>query len=134
LRGVEREVSLLEFWWRVGLYTERESRDAATLSAKSIRDLKIKLAHRYITMTITGRKETTNHVTEEDEGDDAEGDREWRNKRVEGSADICRNMSARDWQIDPFPGFEADYPPYGYQEHMPLGYTHRLDPSQDGSS
>ncbi|GKC05383.1 hypothetical protein Tco_0996993, partial [Tanacetum coccineum] len=33
-------------------------------------------------------------------------------------------MSTRDnlephLQIDPFPGFEADYPPYGYHGHMP---------------
>ncbi|GKB91281.1 hypothetical protein Tco_0963553 [Tanacetum coccineum] len=32
LGGVEREMSLLEFGWRVGLYTERESRDVMTLS------------------------------------------------------------------------------------------------------
>ncbi|GJS01626.1 hypothetical protein Tco_0318134 [Tanacetum coccineum] len=83
---------------RVGLYSERESRNVATLSglrgaemvnatrltyffwpsigdggynvgntkAKSIRNLRIKLAHHCITMTITGRKETTNRVTEID--------------------------------------------------------------------
>ncbi|GKB11352.1 hypothetical protein Tco_0845275, partial [Tanacetum coccineum] len=291
LGGAEREMSLLEFGWRVGLYSERESRDVATLSgvrstetvnythfthlfwpsigddkfnvgntkAKSIKDLRIKLAHRCIMMTITGRKETINRVTEidlfflyciygdgvvcnipywlakylksvrdksviskgmfvtkiawsfglltyemvsvlnreppshvyrkkslvkvgvimelhkdeccwlatrgvigDDEGDDEEGDREGGNKGVGGSTDIYRNMSARDWQvraywmydhtvcqfqhmstrdnlephlqIDPFPGFEADYPPYGYHGHMPPGYTYRPDPSQDGSS
>ncbi|GJU69108.1 zinc finger, CCHC-type containing protein [Tanacetum coccineum] len=32
LGGLEREMSLLEFGWRVGLYTERESKDVATLS------------------------------------------------------------------------------------------------------
>ncbi|GKD78926.1 hypothetical protein Tco_1341547 [Tanacetum coccineum] len=32
LGGVEREMSLLEFGWRVGLYNEREPRDVATLS------------------------------------------------------------------------------------------------------
>ncbi|GJT42201.1 hypothetical protein Tco_0942066 [Tanacetum coccineum] len=80
---------------KVGLYSERESRDVATLSgqrraktvnsthlfwpsigddrfnvgntkAKSIRDPRIKLAHRCIMMTIMGRKETTNRVTEID--------------------------------------------------------------------
>ncbi|GJT19568.1 hypothetical protein Tco_0878274 [Tanacetum coccineum] len=98
LGGVEREMSLLEFRWRVGLYSEGESRDVATLSglrnaetvnatrlthsfwpsigdgmfnvgntkAQSIRNPRIKLAHRCITMTITGRKETTNRVTEID--------------------------------------------------------------------
>nr|GEX71863.1 retrotransposon Orf1 [Tanacetum cinerariifolium] len=91
-------MSLLEFGWRVGLYSERESRYVATLSglrnaetvnatrlthsfwpsigdrmfnvgntkAQSIRNPRIKLAHRCITMTITGRKETTNRVTEND--------------------------------------------------------------------
>ncbi|GJT65698.1 hypothetical protein Tco_1017178 [Tanacetum coccineum] len=34
--------------------------------SKSIRNPRIKLAYRFITMTITGRKETTNHVTEID--------------------------------------------------------------------
>ncbi|GJS83885.1 hypothetical protein Tco_0750426 [Tanacetum coccineum] len=98
LGGVEREMPLLEFGWRVGLYSERESQNAMTLSglggaetvnsthlthmfwpiigdggynvgntkAKSIRNPRIKLAHRCITMTITGRKETTNRVTEID--------------------------------------------------------------------
>ncbi|GJY29308.1 hypothetical protein Tco_0405075 [Tanacetum coccineum] len=33
LGGVEREMSLLELGWRVGLYSERESRDVATLSS-----------------------------------------------------------------------------------------------------
>ncbi|GJX72193.1 hypothetical protein Tco_0309364 [Tanacetum coccineum] len=98
LGGVEIEMSLLEFGWRVGLYSERESREVATLSGlrgaltvnsnrlnhlfwpsigddrynvgnkkvKSIRDLRIRLAHRCITMTITGRKETTNRVTKID--------------------------------------------------------------------
>ncbi|GKD06701.1 hypothetical protein Tco_1181675 [Tanacetum coccineum] len=94
LGGVEREMPFLEFGWRVGLYSERESRDVATLSGlrnaetvnstrlthmfwptisdagynvgntkeKYSRNPRIKLAHRCITMTITGRKETTNHV------------------------------------------------------------------------
>ncbi|GKA43812.1 hypothetical protein Tco_0736536 [Tanacetum coccineum] len=98
LGGEEREMPLLEFGWRVGLYSKRESRDVAThsglrnaetvnathfthmfwptigdggynvgnMKAKSIRNPRIKLAHRCITMTITGRKETTNRVTDID--------------------------------------------------------------------
>ncbi|GKC29389.1 hypothetical protein Tco_1036683, partial [Tanacetum coccineum] len=98
LGRVEREMNLLEFGWRVGLYSERESREVTTLSclrnvetvnathfthlfwptigdggynvrntkSKSIRNPRIKLAHRCIIMTITGRKETTNRVTEID--------------------------------------------------------------------
>ncbi|GJW95163.1 hypothetical protein Tco_0174835 [Tanacetum coccineum] len=64
LGGVEREMPLLEFEWRVGLYYERESRDV--LVAQSIRNPRVKLAHWCIMMTITGRKETTNRVTEID--------------------------------------------------------------------
>ncbi|GJT27493.1 hypothetical protein Tco_0907768 [Tanacetum coccineum] len=143
---------------RVGLYSEGESRDVATLSglrnaemvnatrlthsfwpsigddmfnvgntkAQSIRNPRIKLAHRCITMTITGRKETTNRVTKIDlfylycifgegvvcnipywlakylksgEGDDEEGDREGGNEGVWGSADVYRNMSQGNWQV-----------------------------------
>ncbi|GJY09773.1 hypothetical protein Tco_0377958 [Tanacetum coccineum] len=254
---VEREMYLVEFGWRVGLYTERESRDVTTLSslrraktvnsthlthlfwpsigddgfnvgntkAKSIRDPRIKLAHRCITMTITGRKETTNRVTEidlfylyciywegvvcnipywlakylngvsdksvifrgmfvtkitrsfgllteemigvlnreppphiykkkslvkmgvimelhegeccwpatrgvveENEGDDEEGDREGGNEGVGGFVDIYQNIIPAHvdprkiephLQIDPFPWFEANYTPYGYQGHVP---------------
>ncbi|GKD43636.1 hypothetical protein Tco_1268281 [Tanacetum coccineum] len=54
---------------------------------------------------------------------------------------VCQfqHISTRDnlephLQIDPFPRFEADYPPYGYQGHMPPGYTYRPYPPQDGSS
>ncbi|GJU79967.1 hypothetical protein Tco_1282332 [Tanacetum coccineum] len=96
LGGVEWEMTLLEFGWRVGLYSERESgdptsglRNAETVNAthfthlfwptigdggynvgntkeKSIRNLRIWLAHRYLTMTIMGRKETTHRVTKID--------------------------------------------------------------------
>nr|GEX18793.1 retrotransposon Orf1 [Tanacetum cinerariifolium] len=98
LGGFEKEMSLFEFGWRVGLYTERESKDVATLiglrmaetvnsthlthlfwpsigddrfnvgntKGNYIREPRIKLAHRCITMTITGRKETTNRVMEID--------------------------------------------------------------------
>ncbi|GJX19140.1 hypothetical protein Tco_0221817 [Tanacetum coccineum] len=94
LGGVEREMSLLELGWRVGLYSKGESRYVATLSglrgaeivnstrltylfwpsigdgrynvgytkAKSIMNPRIKLAHRCITMTIMGRKESTSRV------------------------------------------------------------------------
>ncbi|GJR30129.1 hypothetical protein Tco_1106361 [Tanacetum coccineum] len=95
LGGVKREMSLLDLGCRVGLYSERESRDVATLSglrgvemvnstrlthlfwpsigdggfnvgntkAKSIRNPIIKLAHHCITITILGRKETTNRAS-----------------------------------------------------------------------
>ncbi|GJW75739.1 retrotransposon ORF1 [Tanacetum coccineum] len=70
--GEQREMSLLDFGWRVGLYTEQQSRDGATLSrlrntkVKSISDPKIMLTHRCIATTISGRKESTHRVTEMD--------------------------------------------------------------------
>ncbi|GJQ98001.1 hypothetical protein Tco_0009140 [Tanacetum coccineum] len=235
--------------------------NVGNIKAQSIRSPRIKLAHRCITMTITGRKETTNRVTEidffylycifgegvvcnipywlskylkgvrdkamifggdppphvyrkkslvkmgvimelhegvccwpatrevveENKGDDEEGDEEGGNKGVGGSTNVYRNMSVGEWQvhqaqwmgqqddrwgkldtwmeqqdqrahwmydhtvrqfqhlltrdnlephlqIDPFPAFEANYPPYGYHGHMPPGYSYRPDPSHDGSS
>ncbi|GJZ67412.1 hypothetical protein Tco_0630652 [Tanacetum coccineum] len=69
LGGVEKEMSLLEFGWRVGLYSEGNLEmmfNVGNIKAQSIRNPRIKLAHRCITMTITGRKETTNHVIEID--------------------------------------------------------------------
>nr|GEZ57859.1 hypothetical protein [Tanacetum cinerariifolium] len=139
LRGVEREISILELGRRVGLYSERESRDVATLSglrkakmvnstcmthlfwssmgddkfnvgntkAKSIRDPRIKLAHRKNSLVkmgvITELHEgeccypVTKGVVKEDEGDDKEVDGEGGNEEAEGSVNIYRNMSAGDW-------------------------------------
>ncbi|GJR62783.1 hypothetical protein Tco_1504945 [Tanacetum coccineum] len=50
------------FWPSIG----DDGFNVGNTKAKSIRDPRIKLAHRCITMTITGRKETTNRVTEID--------------------------------------------------------------------
>ncbi|GJU25313.1 hypothetical protein Tco_1163934 [Tanacetum coccineum] len=98
LGGEQKEISLLELGWRIGLYFEGKSRENATLSrlrdyntvkesrlllefwptirdggfnvgntkVASIRDLRVKLAHRCIPTTIAGRKETTHRVTEID--------------------------------------------------------------------
>ncbi|GJT81441.1 hypothetical protein Tco_1055783 [Tanacetum coccineum] len=119
----------------------------------------------------------TRDVVEEGEGEDEEGDGEGGNEGVGGSADIYRNMSQGDWQvrqarwmdqqdehrgrigawighqdkrahwmynhtvrqfqnlstrdnlnphlqIDPFTGYEADYPPVGYQGYMTSGYAY----------
>ncbi|GJW26556.1 hypothetical protein Tco_0040367 [Tanacetum coccineum] len=60
LGGVEREMSLLELGWRVGLY------NVGNTKSKSIRNPRIRLAHRCITMTIMGRKETTHRITKID--------------------------------------------------------------------
>ncbi|GKB85941.1 zinc finger, CCHC-type containing protein [Tanacetum coccineum] len=96
--GEQKEISLLELGWRVGLYYERQSRENATLSGlrngdtvkesrllmefwptirdggfnvgnnkvASIRDPRVKLAHRCIATTIARRKKTTHRVTKID--------------------------------------------------------------------
>ncbi|GKA94161.1 hypothetical protein Tco_0816147 [Tanacetum coccineum] len=98
LRGEKKEISFLELGWRIGLYSQRQSRESATLSGlrkgvtvkanhfllgfwttirddrfnvgntkvAAIRDPRVKLAYRCITMSITGRKESTHSVTEID--------------------------------------------------------------------
>nr|GEU57473.1 hypothetical protein [Tanacetum cinerariifolium] len=69
LGGVEREMSHLELGWRVSLYSESIGDggfNVGNTKAKSISNPRIKLVHRCITMTIAGRKETTNRVTKID--------------------------------------------------------------------
>ena len=44
-----------------------------------------------------------------------------------------QHLSTRDHldpqlQIDPFPGRESDYPPYGYTGYLPPGYQYRGPP------
>ncbi|GKB15975.1 hypothetical protein Tco_0849898 [Tanacetum coccineum] len=99
---------------------------------------------------------------EDDEAEEA-NEGEAGNEGAGGSADMYRNMSQGDWQeeranwmydhtvrqfqhlstrdnldphlqIDPFPGREADYPPFGYHGPMPLGYAYRPYLSYDSSS
>ncbi|GJR06159.1 hypothetical protein Tco_0529143 [Tanacetum coccineum] len=65
LGGEQKEISLLELGWRISLYSERQSRESATLMT-AIRDPRVKLAHRCIAMTIVGRNESTHKVIEID--------------------------------------------------------------------
>ncbi|GJZ41772.1 hypothetical protein Tco_0588658 [Tanacetum coccineum] len=65
LGGVEREMPLLEFGWRVSLYSERESRDVATLSG--LRNCGNCQFHSFNSYVLAYHwKETTNRVTEID--------------------------------------------------------------------
>nr|GEX33823.1 zinc finger, CCHC-type [Tanacetum cinerariifolium] len=71
LGGEPKEMPLLELGWSVGLYSKRKSRENATLSGlsmaetvASIRNPRVNLAHQCIATTISGRKESTNRVTE----------------------------------------------------------------------
>ncbi|GJZ68677.1 hypothetical protein Tco_0631917 [Tanacetum coccineum] len=89
LGGEQNEISLLELGWRIGLYSERKSRESVTLSGlrkglgfwptirddgfnvgntkvAAIRDPRVKLAHRCIATTIAGKKESTHRVIEID--------------------------------------------------------------------
>ncbi|GJW33048.1 hypothetical protein Tco_0053080 [Tanacetum coccineum] len=70
------------------------------------------------------------HVGEEDEVEEAA------NEEAGGSAEYlstCENLDPH-LQIDPFPRREADYPPYGYTNHMPLGYEYQFGPTPPGGS
>ncbi|GKF01029.1 hypothetical protein Tco_0027952 [Tanacetum coccineum] len=82
---------------------------------------------------------------EDDEGDKegAGGDMGQQDQRAgwiyEHTVCQFQYLSTRDnlephLQIDLFLGFEANYPPYGYQGHMPPDYTYHPNPPQDGSS
>ncbi|GKB72362.1 hypothetical protein Tco_0933774 [Tanacetum coccineum] len=69
LGGEQKEIFLLELGWRIGLYSERQTRESATLrntKVAAIRDPRVKLSHRCIATTIVGRKESTHRVTEID--------------------------------------------------------------------
>ncbi|GJT25329.1 hypothetical protein Tco_0895266 [Tanacetum coccineum] len=98
LGGETKTMSLLELGWRIGLYSEEESRldgirrrlnkgetvraEILTMgfwpsigdgefvmggtAVKKVRDLKVRLAHRYIAITISGRKESTHRITTND--------------------------------------------------------------------
>ncbi|GJT35407.1 hypothetical protein Tco_0925826 [Tanacetum coccineum] len=69
LGGEPRMMYLLELGWRVGLYSEEQSsiRDDEFViggtAVKKVRDLKVRLAHRCIATTISGRKESTHRIT-----------------------------------------------------------------------
>ncbi|GJZ63115.1 hypothetical protein Tco_0619536 [Tanacetum coccineum] len=79
LGGVKREMSLLELRWRVGLYSERESRDVATVSGLR-REETVNLTH----LLYEGECyfPVTRGVVEEDKGDDEEGDGELEALRI----------------------------------------------------
>ncbi|GJS00727.1 hypothetical protein Tco_0317235 [Tanacetum coccineum] len=53
---------------------------------------------------------------------------------IVGLFNIPRVTAIGDWQINPFLGCEADYPPYDYHGLMPPSYVYRPSPSHDGSS
>ncbi|GKF38997.1 hypothetical protein Tco_0119058, partial [Tanacetum coccineum] len=118
---------LLEFGWRVGLYSEGESRNVATLSHLRKAET-VNSTHKTYSMwpsigdgmfnvgntkaqsirnpriklahwCITMTITATRGVVEENEGDDEEGDEEGGNKGVGGSVDVYRNMSAGEWQV-----------------------------------
>ncbi|GJS20709.1 hypothetical protein Tco_0449341 [Tanacetum coccineum] len=79
----------------------------------------------------------TREVEEENE-EDEEANEATRgdagNEGARGFANMYRNMSQDPYlQIDPFPEREADYPPYGYTDHMPPGYEYRFGPAPGGS-
>ncbi|GJR37969.1 hypothetical protein Tco_1213653 [Tanacetum coccineum] len=109
LGGVEREMSLIELGWIVGLYSEGESRDVVTLSG--LRGAETPPPHVYrktslVKMGVIMKLHegeccwlATREVVEEGEGDDEEGDGEGGNEGFGGFADIYFNISQGDWQV-----------------------------------
>ncbi|GKB23126.1 hypothetical protein Tco_0862527 [Tanacetum coccineum] len=109
IRGEQREMSLLEFGWRVGLYTEQQSRDRVTLSGLS-REKMVKanlmllefwpnigdIGFNVGNTKVKSIRDPQAMVEEEDKGDD-EGNKAAGgyagHEGVGGSADIYRNMS-----------------------------------------
>nr|GEV23635.1 hypothetical protein [Tanacetum cinerariifolium] len=104
LGGEEREMSLLEFGWRVGFYSERESREVATLSGLR-GELTVnsnRLNHLFWPSIGDGRKTSlvkigviielhegvccwlnTRGIVKEGKGDDEEGDKEGETEKLE---------------------------------------------------
>nr|GEU81240.1 hypothetical protein [Tanacetum cinerariifolium] len=106
---IEREMSLLEFGWRVGLYSEMESRDVATLSGLRREETvnSTHVTHSFWPSIGDGMFNVGNtkaqsirnpgiKLEEEDDGDDEEGDRERGNEGFGGFTDFYRNMSEGD--------------------------------------
>ncbi|GJX82586.1 hypothetical protein Tco_0332067 [Tanacetum coccineum] len=129
LGGEPRKMSLLDFGWRVGLYSEEQSRLSSTMNGLR-----------------RGETIKDEHVREDDEVEEAA------NEEAAGSAEeeqanwmynhiVCHflYLSTHDnldphLQIDPFLGHEADYPLYGYTGRMPPGYDYRFGPAPLGGS
>ncbi|GKB51444.1 hypothetical protein Tco_0902197 [Tanacetum coccineum] len=100
LGGEPREVSLLELGRRVRLYTERRSRDNATLNGLS-RAETVKANHLLMefwpTIRDSGFNPTTRAVEEEEEAEE-EAEGEVANEGAGGSAKMYWNMSQGNWQ------------------------------------
>ncbi|GJV22724.1 hypothetical protein Tco_1375419 [Tanacetum coccineum] len=143
LGSKSRMISLLELGWRVGLYSKEQSRLTSTRSGLR-RGETVKVDHAlmefwpiigdgdFVVGGMAVKKVRDSRVRlaivvwEDDEVEEAAG------KEVGGSADVYQNMSRGDWQIDPFPRPEADYPPSGYIGYIPPGYDYRYSPALDG--
>ncbi|GJU15627.1 hypothetical protein Tco_1143593, partial [Tanacetum coccineum] len=81
-------------------------------------------------------------MEEEENEDDDEGDWQVQKMRWMDQQDeqwgrlntwIGQQDERANWDIDPFLGREANYPPYGYTGHMPPGYEYRFGLAPGGS-
>ncbi|GJZ59685.1 hypothetical protein Tco_0615501 [Tanacetum coccineum] len=95
LGGVEKEMSLLEFGWRVGLYTERESRDVMTLSGfeegrgKGV-IMKLHEGEYWLGQLPEGLTKEVGEGGGGSEGDDEEAMEKGGNEELGGSLDITK--------------------------------------------
>ncbi|GJX44221.1 hypothetical protein Tco_0260897 [Tanacetum coccineum] len=154
LRGEPRKMSLLEFRWRVRLYSEEQSRLSSTMNGLCRRET---VKDEHVLMQFWPYIGDDDFVVREDEEVE-----EAANEEAGGSAEVYQNMSRGDWkirqarrmdqqdelrhfqylsthdnldphlQIDPFPRHEADYPLYGYTGRMPPGYEYQFGPAPPG--
>ncbi|GKC90776.1 hypothetical protein Tco_1151425, partial [Tanacetum coccineum] len=176
-----RSLSLVDFCWQIGLYSEIQGRELnmalAFKNGLKVRneamifwdfdptcDLSLEywalrpdhqkksLVSSEILMELVSgqcrwvrtRGAQQQHEQEEEEEENENGDGSFGDDRRSGwmyehMVLQMQHLSTRDHlephvYIDPFPGREADYPPFGYTRHMPHGYVYRYDTALDGSS
>ncbi|GKD61284.1 hypothetical protein Tco_1298793, partial [Tanacetum coccineum] len=134
LEGELKTMSLLELGWRVGLYSKEQSRLAITRSGlRRSETVKAEDVLMGFLPTI-GDGEfcvggmAVKKVEEDDEVEEVD------NEGAGGCADMYRNMTQGDCQIDPFLGCEADYPPYGYNGHMSPDSEYQFGPAPPSGS
>ncbi|GJV61873.1 hypothetical protein Tco_1467973 [Tanacetum coccineum] len=124
--------------------------------AKQIRDSRIRLAHHCIATTISGCKDSTQRITVMDlfylyciyeiVMELVGGGCHWLATRPtqpleedDKDEEAAEYLSTRDHlethlQIDPFPGRETNYPPFGYTGPMPPSYDYLYNTAPDGPS
>ncbi|GJZ00404.1 hypothetical protein Tco_0517833 [Tanacetum coccineum] len=110
LEGEQQEIYLLELGWRIGLYSERQSRESAPLRAlsvepsphvfkkKSLISIRVVMELHNVGCFWPASREAVEEDEKDDEGDEATGGGAG-HEGARGSANMYRNMSQGDWQV-----------------------------------